>query len=173
MPAQGPVDREGPSTAPAEFAELFERYHEAVFRHITLMLGRDRTAVDDVAQETWLRIHRGLKAFEGRSGFYAWACRIASNEVKRWWERNRRPTVMGPEPSVDPREGIERDDLVHQALQRIPEEMRQTLLLYLWEGFSVAEVAHALDVPEGTVKSRLHWGRVRFKEVLLELGGQP
>jgi RNA polymerase sigma-70 factor (ECF subfamily) len=155
-----------------EFRALFERYHDAVFRQITLMLGRDRAAAEDVAQETWLRVHRSLKTFEGRSGFYAWACRIASNEVKRWWGRNRKPAALGPEPSFDPRESHERDELVHEALRRIPEEFRQPLLLDLWEGFSVAEIGRALDLPEGTVKSRLYRAREKFKQAWLELGGQ-
>ena len=172
MPGQGPDNAAGglgEASDDGVFRDLFDRYHDAVFRQITLMLGRDRASADDVAQETWLRIHRSLKTFEGRSGFYAWACRIASNEVKRWWGRNRKPTVLGPEPSYDPREGNERDELVHKALQQLPEEFLQPLLLDLWEGFSVAEIGEALDLPEGTVKSRLHRARERFKQAWLEL----
>ena len=175
MAGQGPINEQAGSaqTSPDdEFGALFDRYHEAVFRQIVLILGRDRSAADDVAQETWLRIHRSLKTFEGRSGFYAWACRIASNEAKRWWGRNKKPAVLGAEPSVDPREGHERDDLVHEALRQVPEEFRQPLLLDLWEGFSVAEIGRALDLPEGTVKSRLHRAREKFKQAWLELGGE-
>lgn len=155
-----------------DFEQLFGRYHEAVFRQIVLMLGRDAAAAEDVAQETWLRISKGLKTFEGRSGFYAWACSIAGNEVKRWWGRNKRPQVLGPEPSVNPIAGTERDDLVHAALRQLPDEFRQVLLLELWEGLSIREIAEAMGLPEGTVKSRLHRGRERFKEAWLELGGE-
>lgn len=173
MPGQGSNENllpgPGSTSQSDEFRVLFERYHDAVFRQIALMLGRDSAAAEDVAQETWLRISRSLKTFEGRSGFYAWACRIASNEVKRWWGRNRRPTSLGPEPSEDPGEGRERDELVREALRRIPEEFRQPLLLDLWEGLSVAEISRALGVPEGTVKSRLHRAREKFRQAWQEL----
>ena len=155
-----------------DFQELFGRYHEAVFRQIVLLLGRDRGAAEDVAQETWLRIARSLKTFEGRSGFYAWACSIASNECKRWWGKHKRPTVLGPEPTLDNRVAQERDDLVHQALRALPEEFRQVLLLELWEGLSIKEMAQAMGLPEGTIKSRLHRGRERFKQAWLDLGGE-
>jgi len=157
----------------SDFRGLFEKYHEAVYRQIVLMLGHDRAAADDVAQETWLRISRALKTFEGRSGFYSWACAIAGNEVKRWWGRSRRPAVLGPEPSQDPRPGQERNDLVHEALRQVPEEFRQVLLLELWEGLSIKEIAAEMGLPEGTIKSRLHRGREKFKEAWLGLGGEP
>jgi RNA polymerase sigma-70 factor, ECF subfamily len=161
-----------PVSNTSDFAELFERYHDAVFRQIVLLLGRDRAAAEDVAQETWWRIARSLKTFEGRSGFYAWACSIASNECKRWWGRNKRPTVLGSEPAIDPRAGDERNDLVQEALRQLPEEFRQVLLLELWEGFSIREISEAMGLPEGTIKSRLHRGRERFKQAWLELGGE-
>jgi RNA polymerase sigma-70 factor (ECF subfamily) len=169
MPGQGLNENLQPGPGGAsqsdEFRALFERYHNAVFRQIALMLGRDSSAAEDVAQETWWRIARSLKTFEGRSGFYAWACSIASNEVKRWWGRNRRPVSLGPEPSEDPGAGRERNELVHEALRRMPEEFRQPLLLDLWEGMSIAEIGKALGLPEGTVKSRLHRAREKFRQL--------
>ncbi|MCB9936232.1 MAG: sigma-70 family RNA polymerase sigma factor [Planctomycetes bacterium] len=173
MPGQGTNDNlpagPGSTSQGDEFRVLFERYHDAVFRQIALMLGRDSAAAEDVAQETWWRIARNLKTFEWRSGFYAWACSIAGNEVKRWWGRNRRPVSLEAEPSEDPREGRERDELVREALRRIPEEFRQPLLLDLWEGMSIAEISIALGVPEGTVKSRLYRAREKFRQAWQEL----
>jgi RNA polymerase sigma-70 factor (ECF subfamily) len=110
-----------------------------------------------------------LKTFEGRSGFYAWACRIASNEVKRWWGRNKKPVAVGPEPSEDPTDARVQSELVHEALRRIPEDFRQPLLLDLWEGYSLREIGEALGLPEGTVKSRLHRARERFRNIWDEL----
>ena len=161
MPGPGNEDNLDASTGD-RFHDLFERYYDAVFRQIALMLGRDHAAAEDVAQETWWRIARSLKTFEGRSGFYAWACRIASNEVKRWWGKHKKPTTVGPEPSEDPTDARDQAELVQAVLRRIPEEFRQPLLLDLWEGYSVREIGEALDLPEGTVKSRLH----RAKEAL-------
>ena len=168
----GLPEDENTAADPGSFENLFGRYHDAVYRQIVLMLGRDTAGADDVSQETWLRISRSLHTFEGRSGFYAWACRIAGNEVKRWWGRHKRPTVVRDDPGHDPREGQERDDMVHEALHRLPEEFRQTLVLELWEGLSIREIAEAMGLSEGTIKSRLHRARERFKTAWLELGGE-
>jgi RNA polymerase sigma-70 factor (ECF subfamily) len=168
MPGQPGENR---TDDPDAFEVLFDRYHDAVFRQIVL-LTRDHAAAEDIAQETWLRIARGLKTFEGRSGFYAWACRIASNEVKRHWRRNARPRVLSQEPGHDPRDGRVTADLVHEALRRIPEKYRQPLLLELWESWSLKEIGEALGLPEGTVKSRLHRAREKFRAIWSELGGE-
>ena len=174
MPGSGNEDNDASlgSASPDGFQDLFERYYDAVFRQIVLLLGRDTAAAEDVAQETWWRIARSLKTFEGRSGFYAWACRIASNEVKRWWGKHKRPTAVGPEPSEDPTDGRDQAELVHAVLLRIPEEFRQPLLLDLWEGYSQREISEALGLPEGTVKSRLFRARERFRELWDELNEQ-
>jgi RNA polymerase sigma-70 factor (ECF subfamily) len=171
MPGQGDDDHGDTGS----FEQLFERYHDAVYRHVLLMLRYDHAAAEDVTQEAWLRIAQGLKTFEGRSGFYTWACRIASNEVKRWWsQRKGRPL-----PRLVRNEAVEAEiepdaahaELVHEALRRVPEKYRQPLLLELWEGFSLREISSALGLPEGTVKSRLFRGRDKFRQAWLELGG--
>lgn len=172
MPGPSRDDNQSHITGPGSFENLFERYHDAVYRQIVLMLGRDASAADDVSQETWLRVSRSLHTFEGRSGFYAWACRIAGNEVKRWWGRHKHPTVVKDDPGHDPRQGQERDDLVHEALRHLPEEFRQPLVLELWEGLSVREIAEAMGLPEGTIKSRLFRAREKFRSAWLELGGE-
>lgn len=173
-----PDDREIEHHPPAGFDELFERYHDAVFRRIVVMTG-DAAAAEDIAQETWLRVSRSLARFEGRSGFFAWVCRIASNEAKRWWGRNARasgptgtrPRIVGLEPGHDPRDGRDTAELVHEALRRVPDKFRRPLLLELWEGWSLAEIGEALGLPEGTVKSRLHRAREKFRAAWEELGG--
>ncbi len=153
------------------FAELMRRYFDAVMRQIVLYVGADRAAADDVAQETWWRISRGIGGFSGRSGFYTWACRIARNEAFRRLKKMRALPVL-PEPVQDTRaEKAESDraELVQQALARLPDKFRLPLVLELWEERSVKEIADALGLPEGTVKSRLFRAREKFKEVWLEL----
>jgi RNA polymerase sigma-70 factor, ECF subfamily len=168
----GPDQDYTTDAGPGSFDNLFGRYHDAVYRQIVLLLGRDASAADDVSQETWLRVSRRLHTFEGRSGFYAWVCRIADNEVKRWWRQHKQPVVVSNDPGHDPRAGFERDDMVHEALRRLPDEFRQTLVLELWEGLSVREIAEAMGLPEGTIKSRLFRARERFKSAWQELGGE-
>lgn len=153
------------------FAELMRRYFDAVMRQIVLYVGADRAAADDVAQETWWRISRGIGGFSGRSGFYTWACRIARNEAFRRLKKMRALPVL-PEPVQDTRAEraqSDRAELVQEALRRLPEKFRLPLVLELWEERSVREIADALGLPEGTVKSRLFRAREKFKEVWLEL----
>jgi len=153
------------------FAELMRRFFDAVMRQIVLYVGADRAAADDVAQETWWRVSRGIGGFSGRSGFYTWACRIARNEAHRRLKKMRALPVV-PEPVQDSkREGEEKDraEVVHAALRRLPDKFRLPLVLELWEERSVREIAQALGLPEGTVKSRLFRAREKFKEIWQEM----
>ncbi|MBE7492911.1 MAG: sigma-70 family RNA polymerase sigma factor [Planctomycetes bacterium] len=153
------------------FTELMRRYFDAVMRQIVLYVGADRASAEDVAQETWWRIARGIGGFSGRSGFYTWACRIARNEAHRRLRKYRALPVL-PEPVQDSGAENDRNDraeLVHEALRRLPEKFRLPLVLELWEERSVREMADALGLPEGTVKSRLFRAREKFREVWLEL----
>ncbi|MHC4841506.1 MAG: RNA polymerase sigma factor [Planctomycetota bacterium] len=153
---------------PTGFDDLFELYHDAVFRQILIQV-RDPGMAEDVAQETWLRIARKLESFEGRSGFFSWACSIASNEAKRNWSRIRKVQPIETEPEHDPATFREKEEAVMTALQKVPEDFRQPLLLELWEGWSIKEIGETLDLPEGTVKSRLHRGREKFREIWLQM----
>lgn len=148
------------------FENLMRRYHDALLRRIMLVV-RESNAAEDVSQETWVRIHRGLKGFEGRSGFFSWAVSIAVREGQRWLGKRRERTADHPDglPDVAGRETENPvdADLVQQCLARMPEEFREPLLLELWEGFSHKEISEALGIPEGTVKSRLFRARERFK----------
>ncbi len=155
---------------PGAFEALLQRYHAAIYRQILLVVNNDHAAADDIAQETWWRIARGVKRFEGRSGFYAWACRIARNEAHRWLGRNaRRPRLVPPPGEDDPAAEREQSELVQTALRRLPQKFAAPLMLELWEDMSLKEIAEALGVPEGTVKSRLFRARARFRELWEEL----
>ena len=146
----------------AAFENLMHKYHDALLRRIMLVV-RESNAAEDVSQETWVRIHRGLKGFEGRSGFFAWAVSIAVREGQRWLVRRRESAAELPDVAARERENPVDADLVQMCLQRLPEEFREPLLLELWEGFSHKEISEALGIPEGTVKSRLFRARERFR----------
>ena len=159
---------------PGAFETLLKQYNGAIYRQILLVVNNDHSAAEDVAQETWWRIARGVRRFEGRSGFYAWACRIARNEARRWLGRNARPARLRPprgeeDGEDDPAARREQSELVHAALRKLPQKFVTPLLLELWEDMSLKEIAHALGVPVGTVKSRLHRARERFREVWDEM----
>jgi RNA polymerase sigma-70 factor (ECF subfamily) len=126
----------------------------------------------DATQEALLAIARGISRFDGRSKFTTWMYRVATNaaldELRR---RRRRPTPVEelPEPAVPPH-GIEdpvdaRLD-VDAALARAPEEFRVAVVLRDLCDLDYAEIAEVLDIPPGTVRSRIARGRAALTELL-------
>jgi RNA polymerase sigma-70 factor, ECF subfamily len=130
------------------------------------MTGRDADAAD-AAQEALLAIVRGLPRFDGRAAFGTWAYRIATNacidELRR---RDRRPTVGLPEIEHERRDpgpgtdGTVTDRLgIDEALARLPEDFRAAVVLRDQLGLDYAEIASVLEIPPGTVRSRIARGR--------------
>lgn len=160
------------------FEALVLRYQDRVFNICRYMLG-ERDA-DDAAQETFIKAYRNLGSFTPSPGFSAWISRIAVNTCIDY---RRRPSHLsltaatpegeeytrelssgapGPESSLESkRAGL----AVAEAIGRLPEKLRAVVVLNEIEGFSYEEVAAQLEIPVGTVKSRLS----RAREVLRRL----
>jgi RNA polymerase sigma-70 factor, ECF subfamily len=152
----------------------FDRIH-AVCRRV---IGASRDA-EDAAQEAMIRIVRGLQSFDGRSSFSTWSHRIATNaaldELRR---RARRPQLHvvhdDDRPDGGPTDdGAERrlegagDRIdIDQALATLPEDFRVAVVLRDLVDMDYAEIADALDVPVGTVKSRIARGRALLADRL-------
>jgi RNA polymerase sigma-70 factor (ECF subfamily) len=174
------------------FRVLVERYQERAYR-LALRVLRDEEAARDVVQEGFLKVYRSLDRFEGRSSFYTWLYRVMMNlclDAKRRDRSDRQvewddgaPVEADPgsadaaSPLYQERSGpvgaLERSELrgfVARAIEQLPDDARQTLLLREVEGLSYAEIAECLDVPKGTVMSRLHHARRRVREVLVASG---
>ncbi len=156
------------------FATLVTRWQKRLWWHALRVTGRTEPAWD-ITQDSWLDIVRGLRSLRDPGRFGAWAYRIVSNKARDWLYRNRRETEMEPpemaatgiQPSSD-----ETATDVLTVLCRLPSRSQVVLNLYYLEGFSLTEIAHILDVPEGTVKSRLHTARAEFRK-LWESAGHP
>ena len=141
----------------------------AVCRRIA---GSTRDA-DDAAQEAMIRIVRSLDRFDGRASFGTWAYRIATNaSLDELRKRKRRPQLhvvsdgTGPTPpeTADERSHLEVEAVadrlaIDQAIASLPEEFRTPVVLRDVADLDYAEIAAALDVPIGTVKSRIARGR--------------
>jgi RNA polymerase sigma-70 factor (ECF subfamily) len=159
--------RDGQSRA---FRQLVERYEGQVAATVIGMLGPGAEA-DDVGQETFIRFYESLDQYRGDAGLGTYLTRIAINQSlkalkkrKRWYERfwsrdadpdaalTREPPVPGEE-ALDARE---RAELVHKALEHLSDDHRAVVVLRLLDGYSTRETAEMLDIPEGTVMSRLY-----------------
>ncbi len=152
--------------------ELLVRRHEGRVYSVCLrMLGREEDA-RDAAQDAFLQVLRKLSQFRGEAAFGTWLHRIAVNacyDVLR--KRARQPMLRlidedhGPEPEPGPPEPDHAEAVVsgidvQRALLEIPVEFRTALVLIEIQDLSYEEAAGVLDVPVGTVKSRVHRGRV-------------
>lgn len=165
----------------AAFNALVARYERAVFG-VSLRLLRDPEAAEDVTQDTFLRAHGALDQFQGGSA-RAWLLRIATNrsyDVLRY--RRRRPAesldarpveeepVWATEaPPADPESFAARQELsarLEEALAELTDDQRLAVLLHDVQGYPYDEIARLTGVNLGTVKSRIHRGRARLREVL-------
>ncbi len=147
---------------------LVERWQRPLWRH-AYRLTDDAEAAWDVVQEAWVAIIRGLARLEDAAQFPTWAFRIVTHKAAdaiaaKTRQRRVRQEASEAIPQVR-RSGTDQSDVTRQVMNRLGMRDRQVLTLYYLEGFSVADVALILRVPEGTVKSRLYKARGRSKEL--------
>jgi RNA polymerase sigma-70 factor (ECF subfamily) len=172
----------------AAFGQLVDEYKDKIYNYVARMLN-DPYEAEDVTQEAFLRAYRSLPRFRGASSFHTWLYRIASNlaidvvrKRKRQeptfsldeplesddgeYERELPDETGGPEDRTSTRETRV---AVRRAIMDLPEKLRDVMILYELQGETYEDIAGILDVPLGTVKSRLFNARNRLKESLEEL----
>lgn len=165
------------------FNRLVERYQSPVYSLCLRLLG-NREAAEDATQEAFLSAYRAISRFSGPS-FRAWVMRIAANESKDEWRRRRRKDQAGsleemfdmfeapvevPDPSPGSELVVERGEvagIVQRALLELPYQQRQAVLLVDLQEYRYEEVAEITGASLGTVKSRVHRGREKLRELFL------
>lgn len=157
------------------FGLLVERHEASVRGIIGGMLGPEE--VDDAAQEVFMKFYRALDNFQGDSGLGTYLGRIAINTAltalakrkKRRWLPWSKLEEYNAAEQVDTSQLPERADLrdtLQLALRQLPEDQRAVVVLRLVEGYSVSETAKMLDVPMGTVASRLSRAQQALQQIL-------
>ncbi len=142
------------------FASLFEQYKNLVYKTAYLMLG-DAAEAEDALQEVFVLLHKSLPAFDPRKGaFTTWLYRVTLNHCFNH-RRKRRPSCLPLEnasrtlASESLGSQIIEEDSIRQAIRDLSEKQRAVVILrYYWE-LPYAEISRILDIPLGTVKSRL------------------
>ena len=162
------------------FGELVRKYQDRLFNTMFQIVG-SREEAEDVVQDSFVQAFIKLNSFQGARAFYTWLYRIAFNvSVSR--RRRKRPDVSidairevtGNDPisvADSPTARLEREESVEQvqrALDRLNEEHRSILILREMEGFCYEEISNVLNMPIGTVRSRLHRARIQLREELKE-----
>ncbi len=156
--------------------QLYDAFHRLVYRLMVRMVGTDEAP--DLTQQVFLHLFRQIDKYSGRGRFDRWLYRVAVNEAYQHFRRTRRhehrPLTYEPaDPAVGGNERSEQKDLMEQALARLEPELRSICLLREIEELSYRQIAETLDIPEGTVGSRLNRARRELKEHLIDLGWEP
>jgi RNA polymerase sigma-70 factor (ECF subfamily) len=156
----------------AEFNDLVSQHGESLYRTAYRMMG-DRHEAEDMVQETFRSAWKGRQNYQPERGQRAWLAAILRRRIIDRWRRRPPPSVLSSEapleihiPAEDPL-ASEYTDEMQAALNRLPAELRETLLLVVVADLTHQEVADMLDIPLGTVLSRVSRGRQRLREYLL------
>jgi RNA polymerase sigma-70 factor (ECF subfamily) len=164
------------------FGKLVDAYQSRVFGFVRRMVKSPEDA-QDVTQEVFVRAFQAIERFDGRCTFRTWLFRIAHNLcVDRSRRQERRPTVVSVHDMVDEGEEFAVGDfrwdpetmvldeefrtIVEAAIGTMSEKLRSVLLLHDREGMAYDEIAQALDIPTGTVKSRLFLARTHLQRAV-------
>jgi len=163
------------------FGQQVLQYQVRRYKTVFHVVGHAEDA-RDIVQEALVQAFLKLDSFRRDSAFYTWLYRIAFNVAATSWRR-RRPTVsvdqaseagmMDPPDDLDsPVESLERKErcaLVRRAIGLLPDEHRAVLVLREIDGCCYDTIAEMLDLPVGTVRSRLHRARMQLRETLAEM----
>ncbi len=167
------------------FEELVKRYEGKIYGHTLRLLG-NREDAQDVLQETFLNVFKGLENFRGDSSFSTWIYRIATNNALMRLrklshaERELNDELPPPESMkrqalashiLDPKDAFLEKEMLREldkAVERLPEKYRSIFLLRDVEELSTDRTANVLGISEAAVKSRLHRARLFIREALLK-----
>jgi RNA polymerase sigma-70 factor (ECF subfamily) len=167
----------------AAFGDLVRRYQDRVFNTVYRLVDNAEDA-QDVVQEAFLHAYQSLESFKGDSLFFTWLYRIAINTAISFKRKKRvmvridgpggESVLEPPDPSEMTRPGhaleqAEQEQRIQRGLSRLSPEHRAVLVLKDMEGQKYEEMAEALGVPIGTIRSRLHRARLELREVLERL----
>lgn len=168
------------AASPGDFAAIFDRHFDAVYAYLQRRIGRD--LAEELSAETFLVAFDNRHRYDAsRGGPRPWLLGIATNLLRHHWRREVRElrayARSAADPVLDAFDGVEerldasgeRRRLV-EGLAELPGPERDALLLAAWADLSYAEIAVALEVPVGTVRSRLSRARQRISS---SLGGEP
>ena len=158
------------------FGELIDRYKDLVYA-MAWRLAPDRSQVDDLAQEVFLKVHRGLPYFRGEARLSTWIYRIVANVCLQARGRPRAevPLERRPDrPPIDPGAedtafaDVELRDRLEKAIARLPEQYRFLIAAHHLQGVQYEALAETLRIPLGTVKTHLHRAKRKLRELLSE-----
>ncbi len=174
------------------FELLVVKYERRIARLLSRMI-RDQSEIEDISQEAFIKAYRALPTFRGESAFYTWLYRIAINTAKNYLSTLGRRPILSAEYEDEDGESVDASSLlpdfhtpetelsnkqivstVNEAVDALPEELREAITLREMDGMSYDEIAIAMDCPIGTVRSRIFRAREaianRLRPLLKDVG---
>ncbi len=157
--------------------ELYDKYRTQVFR-TALSITRDRDAAEDILQEVFLKLYRYSERIDTSVSLAPWLYRVTINLCYTQISRRKRwltalegviENVVAPPSRACPERQTERDELqgvIQQAIDTLSPGQRIVIVLHYLADLSLKEIAYVLELPEGTVKSRLYYGRENLRRRL-------
>lgn len=153
-----------------DFEELYGQYATDVLRVCYFYLG-DRHKAEDVCQDVFVRLITNAPTLEeGREK--AWLLKVALNRCRDLWRGSwARRVVLGSPvfeliPAPDDAERREEEDAMMTAVHQLPPVFREVILLHYYQNFGISEIARMLNLPEGTISSRLSRGRKKLESII-------
>jgi len=177
-----------------KFKSLVRRYQNRIYSAAVRILGNTEEA-EEVVQDTFVKVHENIDKFRNQASFSAWVFRIAHNQCVNTLRNKRKkrgfallsfdpqstpldsddlsdssPVVSqladpGPTPEEES-DLSEQEQMIASSLRQLPETQREVLVLHDIEGFSYQEISNIVGASIGTVRSRLHYGRLKLRELL-------
>ncbi len=174
-------DQDAPAAIGAEertqkTTELLAEYHDDVFRYAYRLAGQESLA-DDIVQETFIRVYKSVHQLKAPAAAKGWLLAIARNEFIRWCRRKKATTSLEDQGEIENAasggavQAIDNQEWVQEALGSMKEEHRIIVAMYYYEQLSYSEIAGQLDIPIGTVMSRLNRAKTSLRQQLLQKGG--
>lgn len=163
------------------FDVLVRRYKDQLLNYVFRFVG-NRVDAEDIVQETFLRVYKNKHYYKEIAKFSTWVYTIAGNLAKTELRRRKRrkvfsvsnfvnderdfdipDTAHNPEKEVD---GSMKDDVIQRTIEKLPPKFKEVILLRDVQGFAYEEISQILNIPLGTVKSRVNRGRLKLQEDL-------
>lgn len=153
--------------------DLVLKHENSLYRFCFYLCGNADTATD-LFQETWLKALHNLHKYKAKGAFLGWLFTIAANHYRDYYRKRKRrqsilhrhPEIVRPDYIADHVIHAEEKLLIQQALESLDEPLRIPIILFYFEGYAMDTIADMMQVPVGTVKSRLHRAKKRLKKQL-------
>jgi RNA polymerase sigma-70 factor (ECF subfamily) len=152
------------------FFELYNEHHQLVRNVLYNMVGAG--PLDDLVQEAFIKIWKGLPSFGFRSSVKTWIYRITMNTALDYRKKRRLETTELFDDDWVHDESRENPvkEKVQDALKSLDDDVRAVLVMYYFEELQISEIAKIMEIPEGTVKSRMHTAKQKFKDQMISKG---